>query len=50
MRKSYLDNIRWITVVLVVIYHVVYMYNAEGILGVVGRITDADPQYVDLYM
>ena len=50
MRKSYLDNIRLITVVLVVIYHVVYMYNAEGILGVVGRITDADPQCVDLYM
>ena len=26
-RKLYLDNIRWMTVVLVVIYHVVYMYN-----------------------
>ena len=50
MRKSYLDNIRWITVVLVVIYHVVYMYNAEGILGVVGPITDVRPQYVDIYM
>lgn len=24
-RKLYLDNIRWITVVLVVVYHVVYM-------------------------
>ena len=29
MRKAYLDNIRWVTVVLVVIYHVIYMYNAE---------------------
>ena len=27
MRKYYLDNIRWITVVLVVIYHVVFMFN-----------------------
>lgn len=27
MRKYYLDNIRWITVVLVVIYHVIYMFN-----------------------
>ena len=27
MRKNYLDNIRWVTVVLVVIYHVLYMYN-----------------------
>ena len=34
MRKHYLDNIRWITVVIVVIYHVFYMYNAEGIPGV----------------
>ena len=33
MRKYYIDNIRWITVVLVVLYHVFYMYNAEGILG-----------------
>ncbi len=30
MRKYYLDNIRWVTVVLVVIYHVIYMYNGEG--------------------
>ena len=27
MRKYYLDNIRWVTVVLVVIYHVIYMYK-----------------------
>ena len=26
MRKHYLDNIRWITVLLVVFYHVIYMY------------------------
>ena len=33
MRKSYLDNLRWVTVVLVVLYHVFYMYNAEGIVA-----------------
>ncbi len=27
MRKYYLDNLRWMTVVIVVIYHVIYMYN-----------------------
>ncbi|MBE5923318.1 MAG: acyltransferase [Lachnospiraceae bacterium] len=49
MRKHYLDNIRWFTVVLVVIYHVFYMYNAEGIVGVVGKITSLDVQYYDVY-
>ncbi len=49
MRKYYLDNIRWMTVVLVVIYHVIYMYNAEGIPGVVGSITDQSVQYQDLF-
>ncbi len=48
MRKHYLDNIRWITVAAVVIYHVFYMYNAEGIQGVVGKITNMDVQYQDL--
>ena len=28
MRRHYLDNIRWMTVVAVVIYHVIYIYNA----------------------
>ena len=49
MRKDYIDNIRWMTIVLVVIYHVIYMYNAEGIEGVVGKITNVDVQYWDLY-
>lgn len=33
MRKHYLDNLRWMTVVLVLIYHVFYMFNGVGILG-----------------
>ncbi len=49
MRKHYIDNIRWITVVLVVIYHVFYMYNGEGVVGVVGKITNVDVQYWDIY-
>ena len=49
MRKYYLDNIRWMTVMLVVIYHVIYMYNAEGIPGVVGPITDQRIQYQDIF-
>lgn len=31
-RKNYLDNIRWITVILVMLYHVIYVYNSQGIL------------------
>ncbi|MBQ9307317.1 MAG: acyltransferase [Clostridia bacterium] len=50
MRKYYLDNIRWVTVVLVVIYHVLYMFNGEGVLGGVGKITALDVQYYDLFL
>ena len=50
MRKYYLDNIRRVTVVLVVIYHVLYMYNGEGIPGGFGKITNLPVQYYDLYM
>ncbi len=35
--------------VLVVIYHVIYMYNAEGIVGVLGNITGLEVQYYDVY-
>lgn len=31
MRKHYLDNIRWITIILVLIYHVFFYYNNIGI-------------------
>lgn len=36
MRKHYVDNLRWITVLLVVLYHVIYMYNGEVTTGVIG--------------
>lgn len=50
MRKHWLDNIRWVTVLIVVIYHLFYMYNAEGIVGVVGKITSLDVQWFDIFM
>lgn len=33
MRKIYLDNIRWATVFLVLLYHVCYIFNGVGIPG-----------------
>ena len=33
LRKFYLDNIRWATVMLVLIYHVFYVFNGVGIPG-----------------
>lgn len=35
-RKPYLDNIRWITVLIVVIYHIIYMFNGVQPFGVIG--------------
>lgn len=32
-RKNYLDNIRWMTVILVMVYHVVYIFNSQGVLS-----------------
>lgn len=50
MRKTYLDNIRWITVVLVVIYHVVYMFNGVVTAGVIGPICKTRVQDVYQYI
>lgn len=33
MRKPFLDHIRWAAVLLVLVYHVCYLYNGVGILG-----------------
>lgn len=32
-RKHYLDNIRWITVCIVIIYHIIYMFNNSGVIS-----------------
>ncbi len=48
MRKYYLDNIRWATILLVMAYHVFYAYNAVGVLGGVGGF--ANIQYQDAFL
>ncbi len=49
MRKIYLDNIRWTTVLLVVIYHVFYIFNSVGVPGGLGSFSDLQYQDVILY-
>ena len=42
-RKHYLDNIRWITLCFVIIYHIFYIFNSSGVvsnIGVTGISTD----------
>lgn len=50
MRKYYLDNIRWATVLLVVLYHVIFMFNSVTSELVIGPFYET--QYWDsiLYM
>ena len=31
-----MDNLRWVTVLLVLFYHVIYFYNNKGVFGGVG--------------
>ena len=42
MRKNWIDNLRWFTVLLVMLYHVFYFYNNKGVFGGVGGF-DPDP-------
>ncbi|MBR6992019.1 MAG: acyltransferase family protein [Bacteroidales bacterium] len=52
-RKHFLDNIRWTTVLLVLLYHVVYFYNNKGVFGGIGGWVDdpkAQPQDVVMYL
>ncbi len=46
-RKHFLDNIRWVTVLLVLLYHVIYFYNNKGVFVGVGGFGDG-PQYQDV--
>lgn len=48
MRKHYLDNLRWGTVLIVMVYHVFYIFNAEGVPGGIGPF--AEVQYQDALM
>lgn len=49
MRKYYLDNIRWSTVLLVLVYHVFYVYNSVGVLGGIGSFSKVQYQDAILY-
>ena len=42
-RKYFLDNIRWVTVLLVLFYHVIYFYNAKGVFGGIGGFYEDQP-------
>lgn len=44
MRRPYLDNLRWATVVLVVAYHTFYMFNACGVLAGIAPFAPAQIQ------
>lgn len=48
-RKPYLDNLRAGTVWLVVLYHVIYLYNGVGVLGGVGGFSEHQPVDALLY-
>ena len=49
MRKHWMDNLRWVTVLLVLFYHVIYFYNNKGVFGGIGGFGDG-PQYQDVVM
>ena len=49
MRKHWIDNLRWVTVLLVLLYHVIYFYNNKGVFGGIGGFSDG-PQYQDVVM
>ena len=49
MRRHWIDNLRWVTVLLVLLYHVIYFYNNKGVFGGVGGF-DEGPQYQDVLM
>ena len=52
MRKHWIDNLRWVTVLLVLFYHVIYFYNNKGVFGGIGGFGDypEHPQYQDIVM
>lgn len=45
-RYYFIDNLRWVTVVLVLIYHVFYNFNAQGVFGGIGGFAESQWQDV----
>ena len=52
MRKHWMDNLRWVVVLLVLFYHVIYFYNNKGVFGGIGGFGPYPevPQYQDIVM
>ena len=52
MRKHWIDNLRWVTVLLVLLYHVIYFYNNKGVFGGIGGFGEYPEwhQYQDVVM
>ena len=49
-RKHFLDNIRWVTVLIVLVYHVFYIFNSVGILGGIGSFSEVQYQDACMYV
>ncbi len=43
MRKYFLDHIRWITVLTVLFYHVIWIFNSLGVIGGLEKFKDNQP-------
>ena len=52
MRKHWIDNLRWVTVLLVLFYHVIYFFNNKGVFGGIGGFGEYPDcrQYQDVVM
>ena len=52
MRKHWIDNLRWVTVLLVLLYHVFYFFNNKGVFGGIGGFGEFPQcqQYQDVVM
>ena len=50
MRRHWIDNLRWVTVVSVLIYHIIYYYNNKGVFGGIGGFGGSQPQDVVMYI
>lgn len=53
MRKHWLDNLRWFTVLLVLFFHVIYIFNNKGVEGGLGGFVEGpsgQPQDIVMYI